>query len=791
MKKFLALIAVLCTFGVCASAADLNFTPEGGGKWIFCNNPEALHNCDLMNSDDNPPAYIMNNENLEPDVYDFILCHINHTSTDDGYGAGFDIELDVELTALEDSEITLSRLSFETPEDEAFIYTDGTWAKEMNKVGCIQGLASFLGVNLAELNGAWLYEAQEYEPQTVEIKKGETVWLSGFIDNYSAVAYGKPVQIMGEIAVNSGKLNINAAAFKSGEEPMDRSGFDPEAKFGEYTYTRTQKGIADSLPKVSVDAEYTIDKFTKNGEYMKNKVFNQYEPDGYVTEIWCSHLSPQDDPWSKKISVQSDLLPMTYPDESKKTYYGSNVSERDKDGIWTWDPYHSDTAKYPGASTWYKADRYEPNYHLSVKRSNEGYACSLGNYAVTETYNLKVNNTSGRDRYFEYVVETAANVAVFVEDADGKHSGYVKGEHDTAVQDVMASVKIPANSEKEFSFNLVLPINYVGGIRNAFRVSDTKSTGKTYEDYLKEPRAKKGPLIAGIRASEVKDELPEEVKEIVDGNYDRYELLKGDTGYMLRWIAWDSCPYYYTANWNKVKTVYYLDDNYKLTDKYNPESLICFAVFNEGYYYIQNAEGKRFRSADGQGWEEYTKKMPLPEIEFNNSVPSLWARAELERAYILGAAPYDLKDKLMYEDNMTRETFCYVLSSMLELCGAMPQEGTAKFSDTESKTVSRLAGADIISGYTDGTFRPKNPITREEAAMLLFRAAKHLECDMREEPYSYADNDDISEWARDAVCAMNNAGIMTGMEHNKFEPKRNYTNEQSIATIMRLYDFVK
>lgn len=75
--------------------------------------------------------------------------------------------------------------------------------------------------------------------------------------------------------------------------------------------------------------------------------------------------------------------------------------------------------------------------------------------------------------------------------------------------------------------------------------------------------------------------------------------------------------------------------------------------------------------------------------------------------------------------------------------------------------------------------------------MLLFRAAKHLECDMLEEPYSYADNDDISEWARDAVCAMNNAGIMTGMEHNKFEPKRNYTNEQSIATIMRLYDFVK
>ncbi len=109
----------------------------------------------------------------------------------------------------------------------------------------------------------------------------------------------------------------------------------------------------------------------------------------------------------------------------------------------------------------------------------------------------------------------------------------------------------------------------------------------------------------------------------------------------------------------------------------------------------------------------------------------------------------------------------------------------------QAGAVSRLAGADIISGYTDGTFRPKNPITREEAAMLLFRTAKYLECDMPEEPCSYADNDDMSEWARKAVYAMNNAEIMTGMEHNKFEPKRNYTNEQSIATIMRLYDLVK
>ena len=130
-----------------------------------------------MNSDDNPPSYIMNNENLEPDLYDFLICHINYTDSNGGYGAGYEIEVDVELTAVEDSEITINKAFFEAVEDESFIFSDGTWSKETNKFGCINGLASMLGVNLSQLNGAWLYEAKQYEPVTVELKKGETIWL--------------------------------------------------------------------------------------------------------------------------------------------------------------------------------------------------------------------------------------------------------------------------------------------------------------------------------------------------------------------------------------------------------------------------------------------------------------------------------------------------------------------------------------------------------------------------------------------------------------------------------------
>ena len=109
------------------------------------------------------------------------------------------------------------------------------------------------------------------------------------------------------------------------------SAWNKENRFTGWTdVDLTEKGIADSLPKVNVDLEYTIDNTYKDGEYIKNKVFNQYQPDGYVTDAWCTNLNPQDDIWSKDISVQSDLLTLTYKDDSKLDYYGSNVKEKEK-----------------------------------------------------------------------------------------------------------------------------------------------------------------------------------------------------------------------------------------------------------------------------------------------------------------------------------------------------------------------------------------------------------------------------------------------------------------------------
>ena len=91
----------------------------------------------------------------------------------------------------------------------------------------------------------------------------------------------------------------------------------------------------------------------------------------------------------------------------------------------------------------------------------------------------------------------------------------------------------------------------------------------------------------------------------------------------------------------------------------------------------------------------------------------------------------------------------------------------------------------------DGTFAPDAYITREQAATILFRMAKFLGnktiSEFGEWKY-YRDLDEISEWAFDAVRNMYRMDIMHGDENGYFSPKNNYTVEQAIATMLRMYE---
>lgn len=52
----------------------------------------------------------------------------------------------------------------------------------------------------------------------------------------------------------------------------------------------------------------------------------------------------------------------------------------------------------------------------------------------------------------------------------------------------------------------------------------------------------------------------------------------------------------------------------------------------------------------------------------------------------------------------------------------------------------------------------------------------------------YNDENEISDWAVNAVKSMYEMGIMKGINDYDFSPKGKYTVEQAIATMLRLYE---
>lgn len=53
---------------------------------------------------------------------------------------------------------------------------------------------------------------------------------------------------------------------------------------------------------------------------------------------------------------------------------------------------------------------------------------------------------------------------------------------------------------------------------------------------------------------------------------------------------------------------------------------------------------------------------------------------------------------------------------------------------------------------------------------------------------AYADDVRIAEWAKLYVYQMQAVGVMKGVENNLFQPEGNYTIEQAVVTMERLYN---
>ncbi|MDP4097010.1 S-layer homology domain-containing protein [Paenibacillus sp. P96] len=100
-------------------------------------------------------------------------------------------------------------------------------------------------------------------------------------------------------------------------------------------------------------------------------------------------------------------------------------------------------------------------------------------------------------------------------------------------------------------------------------------------------------------------------------------------------------------------------------------------------------------------------------------------------------------------------------------------------------TIAAAAELGIVTGY-DGKFRPADRITREEAVVSLVRAAKYFSLSGKQQgEASFADAGKISSWAAAAVKEAWSAGLIEG-DGKAFKPQNPVTRAEVAVMIQRL-----
>lgn len=165
-----------------------------------------------------------------------------------------------------------------------------------------------------------------------------------------------------------------------------------------------------------------------------------------------------------------------------------------------------------------------------------------------------------------------------------------------------------------------------------------------------------------------------------------------------------------------------------------------------------------------------------------------WAQKPIEYGVENGYISGYPDGTFLPEKTVTRAEFSKMINNAVKITST--GNAKANYSDVVTKEwyyteVKKAENAGYINGYEDGTFRPNNSVTRQEAAVILSRIV--LPTSEREKISKFVDGSSIDSWAKDSVLMIASKGYIKGDEKGRFSPKSSLTRAQAAKLI---YEFV-
>ncbi|MCA0754974.1 S-layer homology domain-containing protein [Paenibacillus sp. N4] len=145
--------------------------------------------------------------------------------------------------------------------------------------------------------------------------------------------------------------------------------------------------------------------------------------------------------------------------------------------------------------------------------------------------------------------------------------------------------------------------------------------------------------------------------------------------------------------------------------------------------------------------------------------------------------------------SVTRAEFAALIARALGLMTQMPPTAYSDVFPTSwyAGAVGAASKAGILIGYANGTFKPDAPVTREQMAVIIVRAAAFAGKGSSAADDALArfnDRSFISTWAEDSVSDALNAGLVQGVTKDRFAPKDEVDRSQAVVLIKRLLEYV-
>ena len=185
-------------------------------------------------------------------------------------------------------------------------------------------------------------------------------------------------------------------------------------------------------------------------------------------------------------------------------------------------------------------------------------------------------------------------------------------------------------------------------------------------------------------------------------------------------------------------------------------------------------------------------KSPVPNF---TDISGHWAKEHILFTVSRGLFSGTGKTTFSPNTTLTRGMFVTALGRLAGIDPADYKNG--KFTDVKTDAyyapyVNWAASKGIVGGTTSSTFAPDTNINREQMAVIMKNYADKMGYSIPKtlEAVTFADNAQISSWAKNAVKAMQQTGVLSGKANNLFDPKGNATRAEAATVLHRFVEIV-